>query len=362
MKHSRSKSVSLTSLVAFLSAGRRGFLAALLVLGVLLSGCEESERTAAPTVTREKPVVAEPAPAYNTSKYMPEAFRIIQEGLNDENAHVRSKAIEVVIATRHIRLMPKVQDMMHDPVVPVRFLAVVAMGELEYRLAEDDLLKLLKDPDENVRIAACYALVRLGHDQYAKVIRQALASDDQNVRANAAMLLGKLGNEEDARWLWWTLQRNDSSDMVVLQAAESLAMLGDEKIYPKLWTRLISRYSDDKVVGIRAMGALGTVDAKNAIIGMLSDLVPEVRLAAAEQLGKMGEPIGEPEVLAIFTGDATKEMDQEGLRRVKVLAASAIGEIGTKPLVKYLPKLLEDESVFVRLAAAKAVFRAAMKN
>jgi HEAT repeat protein len=125
---------------------------------------------------------------------------------------------------------------------------------------------------------------------------------------------------------------------------------------------LISAYADDRVVGIRAMGALGTEQAKNALITMLDDGVLEVRLAAAEQLGKLQDPIGEPEVLQVFTKNLTAGLDKESLERVNVLTALAIGQIGTKPLTKYLPQLLKDESGFVRIAAAKAVFQYAMRR
>ena len=92
-----------------------------------------------------------------------------------------------------------------------------------------------------------------------------MASSDQTVRANAALLLGKSGKQEGIRFLYWTLQRNDSSDKVVLQAAEAIAMLRrSRESTRKLWTRLISTYADDRVIGIRAMGALGTEEAKNA--------------------------------------------------------------------------------------------------
>jgi len=189
-----------------------------------------------------------------------------------------------------------------------------------------------------------------------------VASKDQTVRANAALLLGKSGRQEGIRFLYWTLQRDDSADMVILQAAESIAMLGDHRIYPKLWTRLISAYADDRVVGIQAMGALGTDEAKNALITMLDDGVPEVRLAAAEQLGKLGDPIGEPEVLEVFKKNVMAEMDAQGRERVKILAALAIGEVGTEPPAKYLPSLLQDASKRVRLAAARAVLRRTMKK
>ena len=295
---------------------------------------------------------------------VPEAFRIVQQGLADNDPQVRANAIEVVAATKTVPLMPKVQRLLSDQSVPVRFSAILAVGDLKYGLAENELMQLLKDNDPNVVIAAAYSLTRLARPEYLKVFQNAVATDDQTVRANAALLLGKSGDRSalTQKALWWTLRRKDSNDKVRFQAAEALAMLGDQTIYPKLWAMLISAYADDRVVGIRAMGALGTEQAKNALITMLDDGVLEVRLAAAEQLGKLQDPIGEPEVLQVFTKNLTAGLDKESLERVNVLTALAIGQIGTKPLTKYLPQLLKDESGFVRIAAAKAVFQYAMRR
>ena len=93
------------------------------------------------------------------------------------------------------------------------------------------------------------------------------------------------------------MQRKDSNDKVRFQAIESIAMLGDERILPKIWAIVYSGYADDRIIGIRAMGALGTAKAKDVLITKLDDEVLEVRLAAAEQLGKLKDPIGEPEVV-----------------------------------------------------------------
>jgi HEAT repeat protein len=300
----------------------------------------------------------------SVNSLVPEAFRIVQQGLADNDPQVRANAIEVVAATKTVPLMPKVQRLLSDQSVPVRFSAILAVGDLKYGLAENELMQLLKDNDPNVVIAAAYSLTRLARPEYLKVFQNAVATDDQTVRANAALLLGKSGDRSalTQQALWWTLRRKDSNDKVRFQAAEALAMLGDQTIYPKLWAMLISAYADDRVVGIRAMGALGTEQAKNALITMLDDGVLEVRLAAAEQLGKLQDPIGEPEVLQVFTKNLTAGLDKESLERVNVLTALAIGQIGTKPLTKYLPQLLKDESGFVRIAAAKAVFQYAMRR
>jgi len=76
------------------------------------------------------------------------------------------------------------------------------------------------------------------------------------------------------------------------------------------------------------------------------------------QLGKLGEPIGEPNVLQVLEKSPVTGMDTQG----RVFAALAIGEIGTEPLTKYLPQLLQDPSKPVRLAAAKAILRHATRR
>ena len=286
-----------------------------------------------------------------------EAVRIVREGLADDNPLTRANAVEVIAATREIKLMPKVQRLLKDEFVPVRFAAALAVGDMEYRMGENRVAQLLKDKDENVRIAAAYALNKLGHSESFKILRRAIASDDKTVRANAALLLGKIGDKSQLKFLYWALRRKDSDDKVRFNAVQAIAMLGDERIYPKLWTMLISAYHDDRVIGIQSMGTLGTNEARNALITMLDDDVLEVRLAAAEQLGALGEGTGVPEVLDVFEKNLTAGLDRQDRERIYVRTALAIGRIGTASLTKFLPQLLADESKFVQLAAAKAVFQ-----
>ncbi len=293
---------------------------------------------------------------------VPEATRIIQEGMADENPLVRVNAIEVVAATKQVKLMPKVKRLLKDDFVPVRFAAALAVGDLEYSLAESSVNRLFEDEDKNVKIAAAYALAKLGSTESLGQILEAIGNSDQSVRANAALLLGKSGDERALKFLYWALQNEDSDDKVRFNAVEAIAMLSDERIYPKLWAMLISAYADEKAMGVRSMGALGTAEARNALITMLDDDILEVRLAAAEQLGMHGDTTGEPEVLDVFTKNFTSGLNKEDLERVNRLTALAIGEVGTERLMKFLPRLLKDESKFVRIAASKAVFQCAMEN
>ena len=118
---------------------------------------------------------------------------------------------------------------------------------------------------------------------------------------------------------------------------------------------MISAFADDRITGIGAMAHLRNNQAMSAIATMLDDEVPEVRLAAAEKLGKLGDSSGEAIVKEVLekpiNGDLTTQMRQ------KIMAAMAIGEIDSKVLARHLPKLLKDPSKIVQLAAAKAIFR-----
>ncbi len=288
-----------------------------------------------------------------------QAREVLLQEMADPDPRIRANAIEVAATTHALPFIPQILKLLRDPAVPVRFLATLAIGDLKYTQAKNEIAALLDDPDENIKIAAAYSMMKFGGSDYFHIVRDAVTSNDQTVRANAALLLGKSGKQEALPFLYWTLRRDDSSDKVVLQAAESIARLGDARIYPKLWTRLISAYADDRMIGISGMSALGTEQAKNAIITMLDDPVLEVRLAAAEHLGKLKDTTGESVVLEVFEKKLTTQGDAQSIERIKVLTALAIGTIGTESLTKHLSGLLQDPSQMVRLAAAKAALLSA---
>jgi HEAT repeat protein len=289
-----------------------------------------------------------------------QATRIIQQGLSNSNPQIRVNAIEIAAGTNNRQFMPVVQTLTKDEFVPIRFAAAVAIGDIKYSAGKNDIEQLLKDNDENVRLAANYALVMLGGPKsYAQQIRTDLTSSNPLARANAAFLLGKIGDKNALPLLYKAIHDEASDERVRLNAIESIARLGDEKIYQKLWAMLISAYADDRVFGIRAMGALKTSQARDSLLTMLKDDLPEVRLVAAEQLGNLGDTTGEKVVIYALTKDISAAQDAETKARIQTLAALAIGQIKTPDVKKFLPELLKSESQITRLAAAKAVFQTA---
>jgi len=284
-----------------------------------------------------------------------QASTIVQAGLKDSDPRVRTNAIEVAATTGRKELMPQIELMLADEFIPVRFASALAVGDTGYSPAKNRLSQLLKRADENTALAICFALYKLGDTSQLTTIANALSSRDMNVRANAALLLGKAGNKNAAAILWQAMNAKEADDKVRFQAAESLARLGDEKIFPGILAMLQNVNADVRLLGVLAMGALGTESASGALTTQLSDQVIEVRLVAAEQLGKLGQTTGEPEVLDVFKQNLTAKMDPIAAERVNCLAALAIGQIKTAAVMKYLPILIKNESKFVRLAAAKAV-------
>jgi len=322
------------------------FFCTISLIFVLLIGCNET--------LQQKQEIANSTPA---AELRSKATVIINQGLVDKNPQLRINSIEVVAVTRKMEMMHKVTQLLKDDSMPIRFAATLAVGDTEYKLAKKSLKDLLNDPDENVRIAAAYALGKITMFDNSKILRKFIGSKDLTVRANTVMLMGKSGNKKELKPLYWALRAPDSDDKVRFQAVEAIALLGDEKILAKIWPMLISVYADDRVMGIKALGALGTHKAREILITKLDDDVPEVRLAAAEQLGIFGDTTGAEQVLEVFQENLTETMNWDEKQRVKVFAAMAIGQIATKELTKFLPELLDDDSKIVRIAAAKAVFQ-----
>ncbi len=310
---------------------------------LFVAGCVEQQTTGS-TSPAEKTV--------RSQSLKPRAKIILENALKSQNAHLRSSAIEVMVETGQKDMLPHITRLTTDPIVPVRFSATVALGNMRCFSCEKIVRKSLNDPDVNVRIAAAYSLVKLDQPKFIEQLRAAAKSPDQTIRANAALLLGKLGNPDNIELLYEMLQANDSTDKVRLQAVESIARVGDERMYrSKLWALLISKFADDRVIGIRGMGALDTTESRNAIISKLDDDVKEVQLVAAEQLARLGDKRGEEQVYAYF--QTHPDLNIAGM--ATQTAVMAIGPLNSSRLNSFLPEALDSQSPYIQLLAARSV-------
>jgi HEAT repeat protein len=317
----------------------------LLVGAIVVCGCSSPQNA---NTTKEKKLLS-PVPVH---KLQARALAIVKAGFSDSSAYMRNHAIEIAAETQQRQLMPDILEALDDSAVAVRFTAAVAAGDMACDNCKDQIKKSLEDENENVRIGAAYAMIRLGDTSVLPKIRTAAVSTDPVIRANALLLLGKLQNRDDMELMYQAFRDTETTDRVRMQAVESLARLKDTRIYrSKLWPLLISKYADDRVMGIRGMGALGTMEAKEAIQTMLQDDILEVRLCAAEELGKLGDQGGMKQMVSYF--QTNPDLNQATMDTSA--GVMAIGRMKAVALTGYLAKALDSQSTYIRLAAAQSV-------
>ncbi|HAL44588.1 MAG TPA: hypothetical protein DCP47_01485 [Phycisphaerales bacterium] len=283
-----------------------------------------------------------------------EAKKIVAAGMRSTDDRVRANAVEAAFVSDDSDLINDIVSLLDDPSVVVRFSAAVALGDLNQTQSKAKLIEMTKDKNLNVVMASSYALYKMGGDaKYLKKIEENAMDKNQTIRSNAAYLLGKTGKQECLPLLYKIKDSSESSNTAAFNATEAIARLGDEKIYKKIWTMLISVFADDRYMGAQAMAAFGGQKGADALVSMLEDEICEVRLAAAGKLGTLGEATGKTVVKEYLMGPVPEKKDEAN--RCNVMAALAIGEIGEDTLAGYLPKMLKSDSPYVQLAAAKSL-------
>lgn len=317
----------------------------LIGFGLCCVGCMDKQ-----TPTHTNPIAFITSVKVQTLK--PQALSILERSFKSPDAYLRANAIEVTVTTKQKQFLPQLAKMTTDQAPAVRFAATVALGDLHCTGFESLLRNLLNDPDTNVQIAAAYSLTKLNQKQYAQLLHEAVVHSGPSVRANAALLLGKLGDRDDIPLLYRILRDDSSTAMVRMQAVESIARLGDQQIYrTKLWALLISKFNDDRVMGIRGMGALGTTEAIDAIKTMLNDDVYEVKLAAAHELARLGQKNG----LQLVRDHFKQPGNMNNSDMDNCIAIMAVGYMKDSELNNSLPKALSSTSRQVQLLGSQSV-------
>ncbi len=318
-------------------------LFSIVLIALFVAGCAEVQTTGS-AASAEKTV--------RTQSLKPRAKIILENGLKSGNARLRSLSIKIAVDTRQKEMLPHMTRLTTDPIVPVRFSATVALGDMRCFSCEKILHQSLNDPDVNVRIAAAYSLVKLNQPQFVEQVRAAAKNPDQTIRANAALLMGKLGNPDNIPLLYTMMNDSGSGFEARINAVSAIARLGDEQMYrSKLWALLISKFADDRVDGIQGMGALNTAESRNAIVTMLQDDIIEVRLAAAEQLARLDDERGEEQVYNYFK--TQPNLNTAGM--ANEMAVRAIGPLNSSRLNSQLLKALSSQSPYIQLLAARSV-------
>lgn len=320
---------------------------------VLCTGCPPSDRR----MTRE--------PTVSSSELQRRAMNLLTDATRSEFEDVAMNAIEALTRVAPERGVPHFRRAAREAGVPVRFAALVALGEVRDCDSRGLFNAAVRDPHPQVRLAGAFAALRCGGSEavYGPIVAAALNNPtSEGLRGNAAFLLGRLGQPRAVPRLQ-IVERRDRSSKVAIQAIAAMAELGD----PHALQRLIAYTQGDKIARLLALQALADLEeikARDALLAQLwSDSGDDpivFRLIAARGLGRIRIPDGydfaieqlhDAELLDIE--DERKRFDE--MLSIRQNSALALGAIGDERALGALSDLAETGFPPEQVAAAQAI-------
>ena len=193
------------------------------------------------------------------------------------------------------------------------------------------------------RMRAIEILVRLDHERALELLAKAADQDDADIATVAFAALGASTHPKAGELLLAALrsQRHPASRIVIhidrspLHLARELrALLGDDDANVRRWAAtLLGRYLDVEGLEIE-------------LVRVSRDRDPQVRKAAIESLGRIGDELA---------AEAALELLNDAAPFVRATAARAIGRLNRIDLAEDVAALLGDHDWWVRLAAKETL-------
>ncbi len=234
-------------------------------------------------------------------------------------------------------------DFLTHPSPEVRDAACMALFRAGAVSMAPQLITLAQnEPDAEVQVAALYALARLGVPEATEVYIRHIADADPYVRTLAVRGLGSSESDEAIHYL--TIALNDSDPRVVAQAVSALA----RKTTPDAKSKLVKKLSleRDEKLKVAIIDALARqqnaegVDAVNAILSTGS--TTNVTAAAIKYLATVQKD------RSVILIDSLQTLDDPLIRAA---CAEAYAIIETESIIPRLAVLFNDASELVRLTA-----------
>lgn len=294
------------------------------------------------------------------------AISLLVAETESRNPEVRANAVEGLAATPS-RLKPLLPALLADENLGVRTVAAMAVGKQRLTAAVASVRPLVYDPAPMVRAAAVFALRRCGDtspEANPTPIGELLWDSSPLVRAHGAYLLGELRDRSALPMLEEALRRQMPRALpaevrvMELQFAEARVKLGDDEALHPIRAALYPSRPDDLEATALAAQIIGEVNDRRSIDQLVyltarldetkRPMPPEVRLAAAAALARLGLPRGE------FLANEFVNDSQPALR---AQAALVLGRVGKTESLGTLERMLEDREARVRVAAAAAILQ-----
>jgi HEAT repeat protein len=265
--------------------------------------------------------------------------------LQDEKDAVRQAAVKVLGEIGDARVVEGLLTRLEDESWIVRGSAAEALGRIGDARAVEGLLTQLEDEDEGVRGSAAEALGRIGDARAIGGLLARLEDKDPSVRWMAAEALGRIGDARAMEPLTAALQ--DSDGDVRRAATEALVKIGAPAVGP-LTTALKNEKDAVRHAAAEALEQIGWrpdwseagaiywimkrewgkcveigAPAVEPLIAALKNRNKDVRQAATEALGKIGDARAVEPLIAVLTHDQREDM--------RAVVAAALDELNWQP-------------------------------
>lgn len=222
----------------------------------------------------------------------PESADALIHALNDPNKHVRAVATEALGQFGGPGAVEPLLRAFRDKQWEVREAACVALGRTKDPRAFDPLVRALKDGDREVREAAVRGLNHLNDPRAIGPLLGTFVDEHDSVRQLAFSALSGLD-------LHWEQSGAARAAMPMLQealkhnqywvrqaAADALARIGSLKHVEPVAVAPAEFVPAPVLIDVSHLRKQATVDV---LVGLLSDFDQELRFAAAEALGRIGQ-------------------------------------------------------------------------
>lgn len=266
---------------------------------------------------------------YGRRLYMRELVRSV----STMNAADMAESIEEI--SRNEAAMAEVRRMLKSPSHPAREIAVQMLGRLRNPKDLPELLPLLSDPSFRIRIEALRAMnLETADLQTLAKVAAFLEDPDDELRVEGVKAIARMRHLEEQAFYFLRQKLLDRHPGVVAEAVKAMYGFGREQSYEacaEVIERILREGGENRVYICRAVADLGLDEFAPALMHLLGETHPAVRVAAAESLGRLRHKDLAPVLL-----DGLDYMDEE-MTATATRAFADLGESAIVPLRDSLP-------------------------
>jgi len=188
-------------------------------------------------------------------------------------------------------LLPLIDILQNDP-IDMKWRTVKLLGSLG-EPAFQPVLQIFINGNVESREIATHILARLKDKRAVPALASTVKnqSEKNEVRNSAILALGEIRDTSVIPMLIQVLEDEGDSDNIRGESARTLGKIGDEQAYTPLVEMLNSKEHNEYVRHWAAfgLGYLGNSEAIDVLLPKLEDESLDVRCAAAEALGSLGD-------------------------------------------------------------------------